>query len=76
MKKIQTAERGKEGGLPRRVNRESFCNSCLSSHGKKNFTKTTGTRIHNTEVVYVNAMYARFIILNALVQYEARHVCK
>ena len=39
LKKIQTAERGKEGGLLRRVNRESFCLSCLSSHGKKNFTK-------------------------------------
>ena len=44
--------------------------------GRKISRKTSGTRIHNAEVVYVNATYARFIILNALVQKEARYVCK
>ena len=58
----------------RRGNRTVKLAACLMS--RKNSRKTSGTRIHNTEVIYVYVVYASFIILNALVQNGARHVCK
>ena len=55
-----------------RPQRKQNCQLAPRPMSRKNSGKTSGTKIHNTEAIFVYVMYASFIILNALVQNEAR----